>query len=949
MVTLNNKKRKPSDTSSSSKASKRTLKEEVRNGSPPVPRTRSISTSTKRVASRSPTSRTRSGSLPSIGTLEMHNIHKSDSPSQRSLKSKRNSIAESHNGQKPRGAGSGAEGSAMNTSADTTTDSNGILSSLFTAAHNAANIISSSMENESEKRREISTEDADDKKTSFGHKLDFLLKPGKQSRGHSPTPVLKSTTSPQSDISTDNVNSPDVASNLSTSNVRFESIRESPLNTMGNGELSLNHFLPNNHKRPIITPNASTDNISTKIRRSLSPDVQNRNSIFSQSNGVSTDAKRNRLRSNSNLSGVDKAKPQAKTNGSRPSDIDGVDLDTEDNASEDPSSNDSDVLDNIGDYNNIKFASKKRNQEFHHVFKNIPPDERLIHDLSCALSKDILVQGRMYLSEHYICFNSNILGWVTNLTIPFHEVIKIEKKSTAVLFPNGIVIRTLHRKYVFATFLSRDSTFLLITNIWHKVLVGSGDVDESNIISNQKNVKLNLPPSSATDSMNEYDSEESGEESSSESVGDDTSKSMPNDFENSNDKSASDGRESDENTQTFPENKLLEKSKDSNNEDSEDSGGGKFNGLPLIGPSTHSAFEPKYNKESNETFIAEEVFKAPLGAVYLVLFGSDSSYFIKILKNQKNYDIAEGSISGLSEETPERNYTYMKPLNGPIGPKQTKCLIQDKLIHYDLESYILVEQTTSTPDVPSGNSFQVRTKLYLSWAENNSTKLHVITGVEWSGKSWIKGAVEKGSIDGQKESMSILVDSLSELVKPHGSQTMKSEKKKKRKRKTSQAPVPAPDTAAESSSSILQLLTQVQTNVGSMAKIPYLSEKVSGTIVIMFAFIFVFHIYHHLLNTLSSRSHNDFELLSSSGTTRVKINDKKFLVIPSVDNSLSSPERRMRTEVNLWNWVKERSGGSLDVISNAKPDSNYIGFKNQEVEEIVRLSQMKLDEIKKRL
>jgi hypothetical protein len=25
------------------------------------------------------------------------------------------------------------------------------------------------------------------------------------------------------------------------------------------------------------------------------------------------------------------------------------------------------------------------------------------------------VQGRMYVSEHYICFNSNIFGWVTNV------------------------------------------------------------------------------------------------------------------------------------------------------------------------------------------------------------------------------------------------------------------------------------------------------------------------------------------------------------------------------------------------------------------------------------------------------------------------------------------------------------------------------------------------------
>jgi hypothetical protein len=47
--------------------------------------------------------------------------------------------------------------------------------------------------------------------------------------------------------------------------------------------------------------------------------------------------------------------------------------------------------------------------------KVTPPPKILIEDYSCALSKEILVQGRMYVSEHYICFNSNIFGWVTNV------------------------------------------------------------------------------------------------------------------------------------------------------------------------------------------------------------------------------------------------------------------------------------------------------------------------------------------------------------------------------------------------------------------------------------------------------------------------------------------------------------------------------------------------------
>ena len=155
-------------------------------------------------------------------------------------------------------------------------------------------------------------------------------------------------------------------------------------------------------------------------------------------------------------------------------------------------------MDELLDTSAIRPAGEKRNKEFHQIFKRIPPNEKLIDEFGCALSKDILVQGRMYLSEHYICFNSNILGWVTNIKIPLQEVIQIEKKSTAVLFPNGMIIRTLYHKYVFATFLSRDSTFALITNVWHGVLLG--DSGESNSITDKKkNDKIDSSESMGND------------------------------------------------------------------------------------------------------------------------------------------------------------------------------------------------------------------------------------------------------------------------------------------------------------------------------------------------------------------------------------------------------------------------------------------------------------------
>ncbi|MEQ2207508.1 hypothetical protein XENOCAPTIV_013655, partial [Xenoophorus captivus] len=36
-------------------------------------------------------------------------------------------------------------------------------------------------------------------------------------------------------------------------------------------------------------------------------------------------------------------------------------------------------------------------------------------DYSCALQKDILLQGRLYLSENWLCFYSNIFRWETTV------------------------------------------------------------------------------------------------------------------------------------------------------------------------------------------------------------------------------------------------------------------------------------------------------------------------------------------------------------------------------------------------------------------------------------------------------------------------------------------------------------------------------------------------------
>jgi hypothetical protein len=86
-----------------------------------------------------------------------------------------------------------------------------------------------------------------------------------------------------------------------------------------------------------------------------------------------------------------------------------------------------------------------------------------------------------------------------------------------------------------------------------------------------------------------------------------------------------------------------------------------------------------------------------------------------------------------------RNLSYIKPLNGSIGPKQTKCEIKDETVYSNFDDHVTMITTTRTPDVPSGGVFSVKTRTCIMWATGVSSKVVVTTQVEWTGRSFIKG------------------------------------------------------------------------------------------------------------------------------------------------------------------------------------------------------------------
>ncbi|KAJ4363583.1 hypothetical protein N0V83_009879 [Neocucurbitaria cava] len=396
-------------------------------------------------------------------------------------------------------------------------------------------------------------------------------------------------------------------------------------------------------------------------------------------------------------------------------------------------------------------ASPKRNRDFHNLFKSVPEDDYLIEDYSAALQKEILLHGRLYVSEGHLCFSSNILGWVTNLVISFDEVVSVEKKSTAVLFPNAIVISTLHARNVFASFLSRDSTYDLIIGIWK--------ISHPNLKSSLNGVALDgSATGDKTEKAESIGSDEGSEQDSDDEVYDEDAEeddgigSFTEAGEGSVAGSEAPSVPGETNRKVSGAVAQAVGGGGETMEAAKAATSGATNGADFPGSTTHGPTECGDNDQHYDKLLIDTTIPAPLGKVYSLMFGPASGVFMRkwLIEDQRSSDLQmEDDKKGLNEDKKSFSYSYIKPLSAPVGPRQTKCNISMALEQFDLEKAVSVQCSTGTPDVPSGNIFLTKTRYCLMWGPGNSTRLIMTFTVEWSGKSWLRGPIEKGANDGQ--------------------------------------------------------------------------------------------------------------------------------------------------------------------------------------------------------
>ncbi|CAF0866466.1 unnamed protein product [Rotaria sordida] len=162
----------------------------------------------------------------------------------------------------------------------------------------------------------------------------------------------------------------------------------------------------------------------------------------------------------------------------------------------------------------------KRVKYFRKFFESEIPDDmpEVIDCYVCAYYGDILLQGKMFITDRYLCFYSRIINYVTKHVYRWNEIDNITKERIAFIFPTaiGIKLKETKRKVIYASFLSRDDAYDKIVSIWSRFRnnINQSGEDESSstpngsLKSTYKNDKMKNTKRNSYESVNDSEPEE---------------------------------------------------------------------------------------------------------------------------------------------------------------------------------------------------------------------------------------------------------------------------------------------------------------------------------------------------------------------------------------------------------------------------------------------------------
>ncbi|GAN03068.1 hypothetical protein MAM1_0033d02519 [Mucor ambiguus] len=449
----------------------------------------------------------------------------------------------------------------------------------------------------------------------------------------------------------------------------------------------------------------------------------------------------------------------------------------------------------------FRLANDKRNEEFHALFKSVPEKDMLIQDYKCALQKEILLQGHLYVSENHVCFKSNIFGWVTNLVINFAEITRVEKRMTAKIIPNGILIATNTSTHIFASFLSRDQAYDQIIKLWDLkkrvtsvILPADSPLsrsnsydddddddeetdDEGSVPSMDSAIILHTPPLLITEHDSILHHENLASDLTTTSKPSSSPLAFPPPISSSTtavnspssisaEESASTAAMTNNASATTNMNKSLYTNtlkQQSRPRSASDTYTGRERRNVTIEPKLESGPRREIRQDDALTPIKKtrvcpctvkgeqyfhialnETYKGTVEAVFKLLF--DSEFIKGFLEKYENFeDVQLGHWKhGIREVTGKR-----KIKSSTMGTKIVKTLFQEKRIHRKYPYYCCVTAKKSMPDMPMGAVYSIQSRTCITRV--NKEKVHVLVTfqVVFSRSGLVSSIIEKNAADDQ--------------------------------------------------------------------------------------------------------------------------------------------------------------------------------------------------------
>lgn len=419
---------------------------------------------------------------------------------------------------------------------------------------------------------------------------------------------------------------------------------------------------------------------------------------------------------------------------------------------------------------------KSRSDDFKRIFKDVPDDERLVVDYSCALQREILVHGRLYVSQNYVCFYANIFSWETLVCLRWKDVTSITKEKTALVIPNAILICTATDKFFLTSFGARDKTYVMLFRVWQNALIGepmnapelwqlvhSCYGDELGLTSDDEDYVPPLPPAdeeklSTRLSVESFSEVESGNIEHSITGAPDTIESKAEVHHLPRPDPTIDATDLSDTTESEAEKHALK--------------------LSVRG--TIVCTSPHEGRQ-----IGKATFPIHIDQLFTLLF-TNSKFFLDFQTARKTTDLVQSAWTQ-NEQTGQkvRNLSFTIALSQAIGPRTSNISETQIMLPCSRPGYLYsIDVESVNAGIPYADSFSVLIHYCITSISENETNMVIYAQIKYKKNVWgfVKSVIEKNCWAGMDEYFTSLIKALTiECEENNGSGGVKRKTRRRRR------------------------------------------------------------------------------------------------------------------------------------------------------------------------